>query len=210
MSLISTYDVRVWMGIKEGDETPNAKIDLLIDAIQDFCDGYTNRKLEAKRYLTDPNFSYLDGMGKPFIYLPQYPVSYVSSAHIDTDREFGSGTLLASDDMYWYPGTGKLMSEAGYFSSGRRNVLVDYTAGYAPIVGGTHNAAVSTYPIPQDLRQVMIEMAVMSFKEGMTAVHTVITQEQIRTQNMLSGGSFWRKILDKYKAIAAGLAGREE
>ena len=37
--------------------------------------------------------------------------------------------------------------------------LVNYIAGYGA-------AAVSSYPLPYDLKQVIIEMAVQSFKEG--------------------------------------------
>lgn len=212
MSLISTYDLRVWMGIAEGDTKPNAKLEAIARAVEDFVDSFTNRTLEAKRYLTDPNFSYYDGTGRPFIYLRQYPVSYVSSVNIDSDRAFGSGTLVASADVYWYPNEGKLVSEAGYFTRGRRNVLIDYTAGYAPVVGNTHNMAVSTYPIPLDLKQTMIEMCVESFKEGMTAVHSLQGQNVTEPKfiQMLGRNSFWANVLNKYKSFSSMFAGREE
>lgn len=219
MSLISTYDVRLWMGIEEGDENPNAKIASIISVIEDFADSYTNRKLEAARYLTHPDFSYYDGNGKNYIYLKQYPVSYVSSVNMDADRVFASGTLFASSDYYWYPSEGKLRMEgnhwpfdrySGGFYHGRRNILVDYIAGYAPVVGGTHNAAVSTYPIPMDLRQTMIEMCVESFKEGMTAVHSVVGPQESKFIQMLSRNSFWSNVLNKYKAFDSMFSGREE
>ena len=209
MSLISTYDVRTWMGVEEGDESPNAKIALLIPAIEEFCDSWTNRRLEAARYLTDPMYCYLDGEGTRFIYAPQYPVSYVSSAHVDNEREFGASTQISADDLILYA-NGKIYSEGEVFTRGRRNVLLDYTAGYAPLVGGTHNTSVSTYPIPSDLRQVMIEMTVMGFKEGMSSVHTVVSGEQITKIDKFSSGSMWRKVLDKYKNFSHFLQGRAE
>lgn len=211
MSLISTYDLRNWMGIAEGDTKPNAKLESIARAVEDFVDSYTNRQLEAKRYLTDPNFSYYDGTGRSYMYLAQYPVSYVSSAHVDSDRSFGSGTVISSADIFWYP-AGKLVSEGGYFTRGRRNVLVDFTAGYAPVVGGTHNSAVSTYPVPLDLKQTMIEMCVESFKEGMTAVHSLAGQNVTEPKfiQMLSRNSFWANVLNKYKAFDKILSGREE
>lgn len=211
MSLISTSDLRTWMGIEEGDKKPNAKLSLVAQAIEDFVDGYCNRKFEAAVYHTDPQWCYIDGNGRNYTYLPLYPVSYISSVAIDSDRVFGSGTLLASDDFFWYP-SGKIISEGGNFITGRRNIRVHFTAGYAPVVGGTHSMAVSTYPIPLDLKQTMIEMSVQSFKEGMTAIHSVPASpggEGGITQ-MLSRNSFWRNVLNKYKAFDAHLGGREE
>jgi hypothetical protein len=209
MGLISTGDLRTWMGIEEGDKKPNEKLSAIALAIEEFVDSFTNRALEAKTYIDDQDYCYLDGTGRPYIYLPVTPVSYVSNVAIDADRVFGSGTLIASSDLYWYPKSGKLMSEAGYFTRGRRNVKVQYTAGYAPIVGGTHNSAVSTYPIPLDLKQTMIEMCVESFKEGMTAVHSVLGEEPKFIQ-MLGRNSFWRLTLNKYKDFSAALSGRDE
>ena len=210
MSLLSTADLREWMGITAGDNAPNEKLNSIAAAIEDFVDSFTNRKLEAQRYLTDPYFSYLDGNRLTYIQLPQYPVSYISSVNIDLDRNFNSGTLLASADFFWYP-SGKVVSEGGYFTRGRRNILVDYTSGYAPVVGGTHNNAVSTYPIPRDLKQTMTEMCIESFKEGMTAVHTIQGLEgETKFIQMLSRNSFWSNVLNKYKAFDAAIAGYEE
>lgn len=211
MSLISTYDLRVWMGIPSGDTKPNAKLDYISRAIQDFCDSYTNRQLEAKRYLTDPYFSYSDGQGLPYMYAPQYPVSYVSSVNVDNNRDFGSGTLITSTDIFWYP-NGKIVSEGGYFLRGRRNVLIDYTAGFAPVVGNTHDNAVSTYPVPLDLKQTMVEMCVESFKEGMTGVHTVEggAEGEPKFIQMLSRNSFWRNVLNKFKAFDKSMGETDE
>src|SRR3990167_2488295 len=136
MALISTGDVIVWLGMQSSDRAIFPKLEAVSLAIQDFADSFTNRKLEAKRYLTDPYYSYLDGNNERYIYVPQYPVSYVSSVNIDNDRVFGSGTLVASADLFWYP-NGKLVLEGDNFSGGtsfgggsiarrRRNVLVDY------------------------------------------------------------------------------------
>lgn len=210
--LISTGDIRTWMGIEEGDRKPNAKLDSLTLAIEAFVASFTNRQLLAQTYTQDFDYSYLDGNGKPWIYLPVYPVSYVSDVRIDNDHEFGSGSVLASADFYW-ESSGKLISKAGYFTRGRRNVRVDYTAGYAPIVGGTHAAAVSSYPLPYDLRQTMIEMCVESFKEGITAVHTVqnvAQQGEAKFVQMLSRNSFWSATLTKYKSFSAQFMSREE
>lgn len=216
MALISTGDVITWLGLPSSDREIFPKLEAVSLAIQDFANSYTNRNLEAKRYLTDPYYSYLDGTGDRYIYLPQYPVSYVSSVNIDNDRVFGSATLVASADMFWYP-NGKVVVEGDYFAGsesfggslmvrGRRNILIDYTAGFAPVVGGTHNAAVSSYPLPYDLRQVLLEMTAQSVKEGITSLHTAIApQGDVKFIQMLSGNSFWANVLGKYKAVSKSL-----
>ncbi len=220
MSLISTYDLRLWAGTEEGDTKPNARFAAIAVAIQAFADNYTNRKLEAAIYRTDPYFSYIDGKGKRFIYAPQYPVSYVSEVNIDGSRVFSSGTIIPSSNYFFYP-SGKIeangpyfypFNDGGMFWKGKRTVRLDYIAGYAPIVGGTWNMAISTYPIPADLKQVMVEMCIESVKEGMTAVHTVVGQQGApsRFMQLLGNNSFWKNTLDTYKALDAQFTYDEE
>jgi len=197
--LVSTGDVRTWLGVATADTGPNAKIETLINAVEDFADHWTNRALEATYYNEHPDFSYLDGNGQRYIYLPQYPISWIGTVNVDADREWNSATAVGSADLVIYWKQGKLWNEEGIFSKGHRNVRVDYIAGY----GDTG----SSYPIPKDLKQTIIEMVVDSFKEGITAVHTIEAGENIKFMQMLSGNSFWRNTLDEYKNHAAGLAG---
>lgn len=211
MSLISTSDLRTWLAITEGDKAPNAKLESIAKAIEDFCDSFTNRKLEAARYNSDPENTYLDGNGMTYLYVPQYPLSHVDGVWIDADRLWGTGTEIGTNDIFFYS-SGKIVSEGGHFISGRRNIKVDYIAGYAPVVGGTHNSAVSTYPLPYDLKQVMVEMTVECFKEGLTAIHTVQGGPEVgdKIVRMLTSNSFWMQTLNKYKAFDSSLQGRDE
>lgn len=207
MSLISTADLRTWLSIEDGDTKPNAKLEDISKAVEDFVDSFTNRKLEAARYNSDPQFTYLDGNGETYIYTRQYPISYVYGVYVDADRVFGSGTEIATADIFYYP-SGKVVSEGGYFTRGRRNVKIDYIGGYAPVVGGTHDNTVSSYPLPYDLKQVMLEMTVESYKEGISAIHTVVTPGQVEPKiiQMLSKNSFWSNVLNKYKSFDAQFA----
>lgn len=207
--LIGTGDVRQWVTIPAGDKEPNPKLNSLCQAVQDFCNSYTHRELEAARYNSDPQYSFLDGRGKAWIYVPQYPVSYVFGAYVDSDREFGTATMIDAGDIFFYP-DGKIISEGGYFIRGRRNVKIDYIAGYAPIVGGTHDAAVSSYPLPYDLKQTMVEMVVDAFKEGVTAIHSVVSGEETKFIRMFSGKTAWKMTLDRYKRMDMGLGFRDE
>ena len=211
MGLIGTGNVRTWLTLAEGDNTPNAKIASLITAVQKFVDNYVGYPIEANTYTSNPEFCILDGTGESFIYLPIYPVSSISDVRIDSEREFGSGTEInVTDDIFFYK-NGKVVSEDGYFLRGRQNVRIDYKAGYAPVTGGTHDNAVSSYPIGEDMKQTMLEMVTKSFKEGATLIHTAETEGEGRTiQQMLATNSFWRKTLNVYKDYSQNLMGYAE
>jgi len=201
--LISTYDIINWLALPEGDREPNAKLEAIALAVQEFCCSVTGRQLEAKHYSTDPEHCYLDGKGERYLYLPQYPVSYIASINVDNERVFAASTLIDSSDYVYYS-SGKVYNDYGRFYKGRRNILVDYIAGYAPVVGGTCNSAVSTYPIPSDLKQVMIEMTAEAFKEGLTAVHSIAGNEAQpgRFVNMMRNKSFWSQVLNFHSNYA--------
>lgn len=203
MALVGTGDVRVWLDLPDEDKEPNAKISSLIDAIEDFTESYCHRKFEAQLYKTNYDYCYLDGTGSSVMHLPVYPVWYVNEVAVDADRDFGNGTLVATDDIVLYEQEGKIKSDAGYFLKGRRNVRVEYYAGYA---AGTHwsqdGGGIVQYPVPVDLKQTIIEMAAQSFKDGITAIHTVATQDEVRFIKLLGSNSVWRRTLNKYKDAA--------
>jgi hypothetical protein len=201
--LVGTGEIRSWLGIEAEDKGPNTKLASLSQAIQGFIENYCGRKFEAKLYATDPEYSYIDGNGKTYIYLPQYPVWYVSDLRVDSDRAWGSGAVISTADIVLYENEGKIVADEGdYFTRGRRNVRIEYYAGYA---SGTHatqdGSGYISFPVPYDLKQVIIEMVVQANKEGITGVHTLISGDQgdTRMMQMLSGKSMWRQTLNLYK-----------
>ena len=196
--LIGTSDLRAWLSLSEGDKTSNDKLETLSLAIQRFVETYTNRQLEATYYNNHRDYSIYDGPGCSWIYTKQYPVSWVSAVYVDSDRAWTSGSLVASADVVVYWDSGKILSEAGYFSRGHRNVRIDYIAGYGSVL-------TSSYPLPFDLKQTMIEMAVQTFKEGITGVHTVAGMEEVKFIQMLRDNSLWRNTLNAYKNFAKRL-----
>ena len=210
MSLVSTGDVRTWLNLAADDIDSNDKIASIAKAVQKFCDTYTGRILEVAMYENDLQYSRLDGHGDAWLYLPLYPVSHLSGLYMDSDREFGASTLISTADYYCQPDGKVFLDNAGIFVTGRQNIRADFRAGYAPVVGNTHNSAVGSYPVPADLKQVMVEMTVESMKEGITAIHTVESGESTKLLQMLSGNSFWKRTLDGYKNFAVGLGVREE
>ena len=202
--LIGTGDIRSWLNIPEGAKQSNTKFELVIQAVEKFVDNWTNRRLQAFHYKTNPDYCYLDGPGTSWLYLPQYPVSWIGTIYVDAEREWDSASAIGSADLVVYWKEGKIYSEEMGFSKGHRNINVEYIAGY-----GTSEAGVSSsYPLPPDLKLVILEMASEALKEGITAVHTVAPEGgEGRFVQMLGSNSYWRNTLDEYKNHAAGLAG---
>ena len=198
--LVSTADVRSWLNLPEGDKNPNDNLQTLILSTQSFVESWTNRQLEGTHYNAHPDYCYLDGTGQRWLYLPQSPVSWIGTVYVDHDREFDAATAIGSADLVIYWAEGKIYSEEMPFTKGHRNIKVEYKAGYGP-------TATSSYPLPYDLKQLMIEMTVQAYKEGITAVHTVEAGENTRLMQMLANNSSWKATLSEYKNYAAGLSG---
>jgi hypothetical protein len=191
MSLIGTSDVRSWLSIPDGEKNPNEKLSTLCSAVQSFVEGYTQRKLEAQRFKTSPDYCYFDGTGKPWIYLPVYPIWDIYEVAVDNDREFNSGSLIGTDEIF-FDSQGKVYTEQGSFTRGRRNVRFDYYAGYGA----------GSYPLPGDLKQVMVEMVVDSYKSGLTALHQIqLPTGETSFMKLLSSNTFWKEVLGNYKRI---------
>ena len=201
--LVGTGYMRTWLNLPSGDTGPNAKLEDLSKSIQAFIEQQCYRKFEAQLYNTQIDNCYYDGLGFRELFLRQYPIWRVDQVAVDGDRAFGSATVISTDgaDIIVYGEEGRVYSEAGYFTRGNQNVRVKYYAGYST------TALVGSYPLPADLRQVIVEMVVQSMKEGITAVHTVMGAEETKFIQMLSGNSMWSKTIMSYKnmGVVVGL-----
>lgn len=91
-----------------------------------------------------------DGDGESdFFYTREYPIASVTGFYDDTDREYGSGTLIDSGDYVWYR-SGKVELVSGCFCKGLKNIKIVYNAGYSPV--------------PSDLQRLATEWVILSFK----------------------------------------------
>ncbi len=204
--LIGTSDVRIWLNIPDGEKAPNDKLNALCLAIQTFVENYIQRPLEAQVFTTDPNFCYFDGTGTSYLYLPVPPISNVYEVAMDQYRQFGSGTIIGTDTVFFDP-EGKLMLQNYRFYRGRRNVRVSYLGGYG---------AAGSYPLPYDLKQVMVEMVCASYKKGLTEIHQVAQPVargqagEVSLMKFLDDNSFWTNTLDSYKKLISINSSYEE
>lgn len=95
----------------------------------------------VKTYCRDPflvaaRTEYYDGNGGKVLRLRHYPITTLTSVHIDADRDFAAATLVAAanlitSDINNAQGIVELFNKD--FSEGQKNVKVVYAAGHATI-----------------------------------------------------------------------------
>jgi hypothetical protein len=106
--------------IKKTTDENDAILDAVINGVCEFIRGHTNRYFPVATYTA----AKYDGNGRPDFWLPNYPVTALTSVH-------ENDVLLVSDtDFYSYLDTGRLRRN-GVWTSVPKGVKVTYTAGYA-------------------------------------------------------------------------------
>ena len=113
--------------------------------------------------------------------------------------------MVATDDVVLYETEGKVAAVQGdYFMKGRRNIRLEYYAGYGAGTHASHDGlGYVSFPVPYDLKQVIIEMVVQANKEGISGVHSISgDQGDTHMMQMLSGKSMWRQTINLYKNYA--------
>lgn len=94
------------------------------------CSEYCNRKFAA-RNLTE----YYDGDESGILILNEYPVNSITSIHDDTDRVYGSDTLIASTDYVIKSDDGMVKFDGVLLTKGIDNIKVVYNAGFSTLPG---------------------------------------------------------------------------
>lgn len=98
-------------------------IDMLIDMVDGVIKNYCGWEVLAKDYVDT-----LNGDGTPSLYLKQSPVNSVTSLTVGGE-DFLSGVELDTDN-----GIVNLSTDSGLtFSSGTRNIVTSYNAGYSVV-----------------------------------------------------------------------------
>ena len=158
--LCTLSDLTSYLGDSSISATSLTALSFLITQVSGWAQGFTERNLTGIQAYT---FT-ADGQGSDAIFLPEGPVTGVTSVSVD-------GTAIPASPGS--PTYGFLASDCdvaligGYFPRGRRNVVITYTAGYSytftPGAGG--NAALDVLTgTPADLRWAVIETVALRFK----------------------------------------------
>ena len=143
MALCTLDDVKNFYGITGDKSEDNDLIKTLIDRYTDIFESYCNRISFETTIYTD----YLDSDGGYYIFPEQSPITSVSGIWDDTEWSW-SGSALSSSS-YRIANNNSIVSTIP-FTKGKNNIKIVYTAGYSTI--------------PGDLKQVLIEEVVRSFK----------------------------------------------
>lgn len=80
--------------IREDGEEHDALIEALIPVASALISEFCHRKFETAEYT-----HYLSGDGRPEVYARHWPLTTVTSVHLDSSREFGSDALLTVEGM---------------------------------------------------------------------------------------------------------------
>ena len=97
----------------------------LITKASVYANNYTGRIL-AQQTFTET----YDGDGADILFLNNYPVTSVTTVHQDSDRAFGSDTLVPATDYLTYADNRKLVGTGTRWFKDVQTIKVVYVAGY--------------------------------------------------------------------------------
>jgi len=135
MNLISLQQAKDWLNISGTGN--DVFLESLRRSVSDIIETYCQKPM-ITRQLTE----YQDGSGVGNLQLHQYPAYVVLDAsfnpsnvtlYVDTDRVFGSSTLIGSDSYYIREDEGliSLYNDESVFTPGIANVKIIYWAGFS-------------------------------------------------------------------------------
>ncbi|MFQ5863160.1 MAG: head-tail connector protein [Candidatus Brocadiales bacterium] len=135
MPLASVANVKEYLGISGTSE--DALLSRLADWATDLIHSYCGRIFPGASY-----DEYYDGDGTEGLLANQYPISAVTSLEVNGISKDASTYTL-------YGQLGLLKLKSGTFPKGKKNVRLQYTAGYSTI--------------PKDLEQAAIELVALKY-----------------------------------------------
>jgi len=198
-AIVNKEDVKRYLNLT--DSSKDTFIQDLIDLASGEIEQYCNR---TKFALQDITGELVDGTGESILYTkysPIYAIGSSSATQASTDVQYratpdGSWTDLESDtDFFWVEQYGNYIEfHEAIVPSGKRNVKVNYRAGYSPV--------------PEDVQRVCIEMVAMMWSESNNGERVL---GKSSTSMNTGGGSIsssyvnmsdrWRVVLAKYRTI---------
>ena len=146
MALITAQQVKDYYGITGADHVDDALIGALIDRVSHMFQTATDIIFASATYAHQ-----LDGNGRSALYLPNYPITSITSIYTNSDWDFtDSDDLLDPADYRVDDGARFIQLIDTVFPLGIMNVQVIYVAGYTTT--------------PADIEQACIEEVIRRFK----------------------------------------------
>lgn len=189
VALITLAAAKVFL--KMTGSTEDALVETLINSASKLAADYCGRS-----FVSAQRTEYQDGDGQDFLLLNSYPVTAVASLHEDISRQWGSDSLISTDDymIEGESGTIRLWNGRGAFLKGRGNIRIIYTAGY-----------VSDSTVPRDLEHAVKLMVLHMYKRHYQDQKVGIQSESIgdkqTTYELADIPKSASKILDQYRVV---------
>lgn len=125
IDLTTVAIVKDTIGIPVVDTTQDTKLDRIVSAasrrIMGFCD---------RRFIEETYTDVYNGRRSDTLLLKQFPVSSITSIHIDAESTFGASTLVDATEYKILHSSLAVMISGRRFDVGVANIQVIYTAGY--------------------------------------------------------------------------------
>lgn len=100
-------------------------IQTLITAASVWANNYTSRILKQQTFT-----EYYDGDGTELLFLKNYPIEEITTIHQDSDRVFGTDTLVDSDNYVVYADNRSLVGDGVSWEKGIQTIKIVYVAGF--------------------------------------------------------------------------------
>ena len=163
-------------------------IERVINAVTDFVETYCGRRIKRR---SDAVTEYPWSYGCKWIQLAHPPVS-VQEVYEDPDGEFGTDTLLDSDDYVVDEETGLIVKRKGKFPEGFKVVKVVYYGGFESV--------------PEDLKDVGIQLAIdiyRRYKNRQVSVES-LSKRGVSAAFSPRPNAWQREVLDSYRIWRVG------
>jgi uncharacterized phiE125 gp8 family phage protein len=174
--LCTRDEVKSFLGIT--GTTYDSTISRLVTAASDAVERFCRRRFARSEYS-----EFYDGRGADRIVLLQRPVVSVENVWDDPSGEYFDDELLETEEYEVDSERGIIVLRQGRFFDGKRNVKVEYTAGYSSI--------------PEDIAQAAALLAAAWFREG----RELVTGEARPGRGGMPEGAL--ALLRPYREIAA-------
>lgn len=182
IDLTTLEKVKSFLTIEDTDD--DTSLQRILTAVSRYVETYCDRLFISQSFT-----EYHNGNGENGLVLRQYPVTAVSAVYDDTSRLYPASTLIPASEYVWWEDGRLELDENNCFSSGRKNIKVTYTAGWAQA------------SIPEDIQLAVWRICQFIYKDSKTSI---AGPEQLDVAGMILKfrNSEVREILDRYRKIS--------
>jgi hypothetical protein len=126
-ALITLENIRDYLHLPDAQVTNDQLLCDLIDGVSEHFNSYLDRVLVSATY-TD---ALIDGTGSKFLYVPNYPVTTITSI---TETDCMEISTLVASTAYSIDGDSPwIVRDHGFWPYGIKNIKITYVAGYSTI-----------------------------------------------------------------------------